>query len=257
MRMLRAAFWVLILMAATVDAAIMLRHGFAPPAPANASYSAQPSFSTELEAAAWAASGLLYRQNTNGDMEMQCTVAAFAREGKIVFLITAAHCVLNDNGRVPDGNPFFVTRDEDGEKLFVPVRVLYVGKKEKGQDFAELAITDTGAAWGVLPLGDERLERIGSPVLTVAAPLGYGKQLFLGSVSALKLIRPSVVEEQGINWSGMLLLDVTIGHGSSGSAVVSVKQRAIIGVLVGLVCDDGSNGQFAVAAPISRFIRKQ
>ena len=54
------------------------------------------------------------------------------------------------------------------------------------------------------------------------------------------------MEEISVNWSGAMLLQIEVGPGSSGSAVFSEKQDAIIGFVV------GHAGPVTVAVPTRR-----
>lgn len=201
---------------------------------------------------AFEATLLLYEQTADGGMSMRCTATIFEKTSSGYLLQTAAHCVADDDTdheRVKIRNTsFFVTADEAGEKRFLPVKVIAAGYQHQGDDFAVLEL-ETTQQFPVVPLGDEALEPPGAAVVNVASPAGLGKQIFRGYISLSKLDRPLV--EGSINWQSAMLLQIAGGPGSSGSAILSESQQAIVAFLVGRVFD---NPGF-VAVPVSRFKR--
>ncbi len=196
---------------------------------------------------------LLYSQDESGGMRMRCTATAFEKSEVGYLLISAAHCIGDDNvekerAASPTDIPFFVTFDEtDVIKKFYPVHVKFVGYQHRGEDFAVFEVKTT-EVWTTIPLGDEKKETEGSTFINVASPLGLGKQVMYGTISNLFLDRPFL--SGNINWKGTLVLQIPgVQGGSSGSALVADDQEAIVGFLVGSI-GDGT----IVAIPVSRFI---
>lgn len=210
----------------------------------------------------YSATAMLYSQGREGDMQFHCTATAFERfeaatNGQAVrgyHFLTASHCVSNDDvahERV-EINPetFFLTFDERDNKQFLRVKVILAGYQHRGDDFAVLEV-ETDAKIPIVPLGDERRDYSGAQVFNIAAPMGLGKQIFHGWITMLKLDRPFVVDD--INWRGGMLMQLPVAGGSSGSSVVSVRQQAIVGVIVGIIVPPSNGTPSFVAAPISRF----
>lgn len=197
------------------------------------------------------ATALLYSQDESGGMKMRCTVTAYKHEGEKYRFVSAAHCIGNDDTtkeKVADykNTPFYITFDESTTKVFHRTRVVAVGYQHRGDDFATFEV-ESKDAWPTIPIGDERNEDEGNPVINVASPLGLGRQVFHGSISKLELDRPIVKGD--INWKGTVLLQMPgTDGGSSGSAVISTKQGAIVAFLVGTI---GSTTITAI--PASRF----
>lgn len=194
---------------------------------------------------------LLYSQDSSGGMRMHCTATAFERKGTSYLFATAAHCIGSDKGdKSADATnmPFYLTFDEAGDnKAFHRARVVFIGYQHRGEDVAVFEATSK-ENWPVIPIGDEKQETEGAAFLNVSSPLGLGKQVFHGTISSLFLDRPIVQDD--INWGGTLVLQVTgINGGSSGSAIISEKQEAIVGFLVGVV-----GGSQIIAIPSSRFL---
>lgn len=196
--------------------------------------------------------GLLYAQDSSGSMNMRCTATAYEKTTTGYRFVTAAHCIGEDK-KNPDRSatgeqvPFFVTFDEtQATKKFHPATVVFVGYQSHGEDFAvvEVQTTDT---WTIVPMGDEKLEKADAKILNIASPLGLGIQVIRGTISSVYLDRPVI--QGDINWKGSMLLSIaTVGGGSSGSAVISERQKAIVGFLVGTI---GENN--IVAIPVSKF----
>lgn len=220
-----------------------------------ASLTAQaPKADSSLIDQTYRAVALLYSQDQSGSMKMHCTATAFEKTRDGYRFASASHCIGNDDttkerAATAANQVFYITYDLAKHKLFYPATVTAVGYQHRGDDFATFDV-ETKEDWPIVPLGDEQKETVtdqeGAPVLNVASPLGLGKQVFHGYISSLNLDRPVI--EGDINWKGSMLLQIQAGPGSSGSAIVSVKQRAIVGFLVGTV--GGSN---IVAIPVSKF----
>lgn len=213
---------------------------------------AQEKPDVSLTGLAVRAVALLYSQDAEGGMRMRCTATAFDKTRKGYKFISAAHCIGEDNRdkeRAASGEniPFFVTFDETKTvKKFHPASVEWVGYQHRGEDFAEFAVA-TEEQWAAIPLGDEKDLQAGAKIVNVASPLGLGIQVIGGTISSVFLDRPVV--QGDINWKGSMLLSLaTVGGGSSGSAVISEEQRAIVGFLVGTI---GANN--IVAIPVSKF----
>lgn len=215
-----------------------------------------PSFAADhdpvLVNQAKGAVALLYSQDESGGMKMHCTATAYKKvEGGYRF-VSAAHCFGTDNVEkeksAPTTNvPYFITFDESKSiKKFYPAEVVFVGFQHRGEDFATLDVK-TDESWSTIPLGDEKKEQEGDSFINVASPLGLGKQVMYGTISNMFLDRPVV--EGDINWKGTLVLQITgVNGGSSGSALISDKQKAIVGFLVGQI-----GGSTIIGIPVSRF----
>lgn len=196
---------------------------------------------------------LLYSQNAGGSLRMHCTATAYDKEDGGYKFVTAAHCVGEDDRthqKVADTEdiPFYITFDERGDKTFYPAQVKGVGYQSRGDDFVILHVK-TKQEWHTVPLGDEGQVDVEKPettaILNVASPLGLGKQVFRGYISSVYLDRPVV--QGDINWKGAMLLSIQSGPGSSGSALISEHQKAIVGFLVGGIDNN------VVGIPVSKF----
>mgnify|MGYP001610651264 CR=1 FL=1 len=205
----------------------------------------------QLVERAKAATVLLYSQDESGSMRMRCTATAFEKTQAGYRFVSAAHCIGNDDTqkeKVADASniPFYVTFDATEVKTFYAAAVTGVGYQHRGDDFATFDVATTGD-WPTIPLGDEKKADEGDEILNVASPLGLGKQVFHGSIAKLELDRPIV--EGDINWKGSMTLQLPgTDGGSSGSAIISADQKAIVAFLVGTI-----GGSTIIAIPISKF----
>lgn len=197
----------------------------------------------------YSSTALLYGQTESGGMKMFCTVTAFEKTETGYNFVTASHCVgqsdeVHERVEITK-TQFFITFDElKSDKKFYPAKVVMAGYQPAGDDFSILSI-ETKDEIPLVPLGDEKTEEAGLPVINVASPRGLGKQVFHGTISSLYVDRP-VIEDQ-INWRGVMLLQIQSGPGSSGSAIIGVDQKAIIGFLVGHYEEN------VFVMPVSRF----
>jgi hypothetical protein len=196
--------------------------------------------------------GLLYSQDQAGTMNMLCTLTAYEKNATGYRFISAAHCVGSDNvdkeRSATSEKVFYMTFDEVSKitKKFHPAKVVWVGYQSRGEDLAVFQV-DTTERWGTIPLGDEQTLTDGALIVNIASPLGLGLQTFHGTISKVVLDRP--VTQGTINWRGTLVLQLPgVNGGSSGSAIISSEQKAIVGFLVGTI-DSGT----IIGIPVSRF----
>lgn len=191
---------------------------------------------------------LLYTQNDSGDMHMTCTATAYRKvEGGYRF-VSAAHCVQGDTDDEQKQIKFYVTTDKLNVKSFTEVKLIEAGDKQVGDDFS-IFEAQTATVFAVTPLGDDSTVKAGDSVVNIAVPLGLGKQLFVGYVSLVKVDRPEL-DAEDVSWTDVMLVNVGGGPGSSGSAIVSDDQKAIIAFLVGSF-NQGNIGHICV--PVDKF----
>lgn len=200
----------------------------------------------------WGATALLYKQDDSGTMAMVCTATAFERGGGNTYrFITASHCVAKDDDdkeRVElYPKEWYITFDDPQKKNFLHAKVVAAGYQHRGDDFAVLEV-ESKEYIPVMPFAPKRVT-LGEQVINIASPGGYGKQLFQGIVSMPELNRP--VKVRDINWKKAVMLQMNLGGGSSGSAVVSVKQGGMAAFVVGQMY--GSGAQNVVAIPAHKF----
>jgi hypothetical protein len=186
----------------------------------------------------------LYTEKEDGGMEMSCTATAFeskpVKSSHIVRFVTASHCVEK-------ASTHYYILDGDGyTKVFLPVVLIGAGNEAIGNDFAvfELSIKQDIP---IIQLGEDPHDLEDQDVLTVSDTLGLGKQVLRGYVSRLTLDR--VIGTKDSNWDGYLLLQLNgSSTGSSGSAIICLKQDKICGFLVGEI-----NHVVVVASKVSDF----
>lgn len=190
---------------------------------------------------------LLYRQDESGGMHMTCTATAYRKTDKGYRFVSASHCVEGDTEREEKDIKFYIANDAAGAKNFIPAKLIEAGDRKVGDDFSIFEV-ETSDIFQVTPLGDNSTIKMGSEVIDVAAPLGLGKQFFQGYVTEPLVDRPPL-DADSVQWSSIMLVMIGSGPGSSGSAIVSVDQRAIVGFLVG-----GFNANIgAIVVPVSKF----
>ena len=190
---------------------------------------------------------LLYTQDLAGDMSMTCTATAYEKTAKGYRFVSASHCVSGDKDAEQKQAKFFLTSDAADVKNFISAKLIQAGDKNLGDDFSIYEV-ETDQKFNVIPLGDSSKLETGDAVIDVAAPLGLGKQLFVGYVSLPKLDRPPV-DAGEVKWTDLMLIQIGGGPGSSGSSIISVDQLAIVGFFVG-----GSQADIGkLCVPVSKF----
>jgi S1-C subfamily serine protease len=170
-------------------------------------------------------------------MRMTCTATAYRTvqekdKSLDTRLVSAAHCVSGDSDKEQKQTKFYVSADHNGTKAFIPVEVVAVGDKKQGDDFVILKAK--GTDFHLTQLGDSSKTYLGENVIDVSAPFGLGKNYYQGYVSNTTMDRPPL-DAGGVKWTELELVSIGGGPGSSGSAVVSVDQKAITGFLVGRI----------------------
>ena len=189
---------------------------------------------------------ILYRQDESGSMRMTCTATAYRKTDKGYRFVSASHCVGGDPAQEHQIK-FFITADTNGSKSFIPAKLVEAGNRAVGDDFSIFEV-ETKEDFTVTPLGDNHALKIGDVVIDVAAPMGLGKQYFIGYVSEPSVNRPPL-DAGEVQWTEIMLVMIGSGPGSSGSSVVSVDQKAIVGFLVG-----GTQANIgAIVVPVDKF----
>ena len=141
-------------------------------------------------------------------------------------------------------------RHRDRVPALIAVRLVLVLHDDKavGDDFSLFEVT-TAEHFEITPLGDSDKLVYGDTVIDVSGALGMGKQFFEGYVSETHLDRPPL-NAGTVQWTDIMLIQIGGGPGSSGSAIVSVPQNAIVGFLVG---SDGEGDIGKICVPVAKF----
>jgi hypothetical protein len=185
----------------------------------------------------------------NNKMYFLCTATAFAKEGRKTYFVSAAHCATEDDvehGRVNvSKEDFFINFNDDLEKeRYYSVKIVGAGYKSRGDDLLFLT-AELDHEVDIMPLADNDAS-LGEQITNVACPGGYGKQLFRGSISLKQVFRQLVFGD--INWTNNMFIQTEVGPGSSGSSIVSLRQKAIVAIVVGML----RNSPSVVTVPVSR-----
>ena len=197
---------------------------------------------------------LLYTQDAAGDMRITCSVTAFSTKPSTTAgqsdyrFVSAAHCVEGSSDKQQKLQKFYITTDTKGAKAYLPAKLIETGDKAVGDDFSLFEVT-TAEHFEITPLGDSDKLVYGDTVIDVSGALGMGKQFFEGYVSETHLDRPPL-NAGTVQWTDIMLIQIGGGPGSSGSAIVSVPQNAIVGFLVG---SDGEGDIGKICVPVAKF----
>ena len=192
---------------------------------------------------------LLYGQDESGGMKMTCTATAYEQlvDKSGYRFVSAAHCVSGKTDKEQKAQKYYITTDNAGEKVFLGAVLIEAGDKSIGDDFSIFEVKTT-RVFSTIPLGNSESLTVGDKIINVASPYGLGKQYFEGYISNIKLDRPPLDAGQ-VHWTDVMLIEVGSAGGSSGSAIISEDQRAIVGFLVG-----GTQSTIgAICIPVNRF----
>jgi hypothetical protein len=192
---------------------------------------------------------LLYGQDESGGMKMRCTATAYEElaDKSGYRFVSAAHCVSGKTDKEQKAQKYYITTDDAGEKTFLNATLIEAGDKSVGDDFSIFEVKTT-KSFTVTPVGASASLNLGDRVISVASPFGLGKQYFEGYISNVHLDRPPV-DAGEVQWTDVMLVVIGSAGGSSGSAIVSEDQHAIVGFLVG-----GTSSTIgAIVVPVDKF----
>lgn len=214
---------------------------------------------TKLEHNLMSASFIVYAYSKQEDISgTTCSATAFARRGNTYQLLTNAHCVAADklkNGLVDVLPMDLYVAFSDSDTTLFPARLLAVGYRSQGDDFAVLEV-DIDESLPVIPLSKAD-PRPGESVINVSFPYVsgklLGKRLVHGEVTHVGVDFSLYESDNKVIGSDVFITDMFSGGGSSGSAIVSPEQNAIVGVLTGAWCEDGKLCEETSGFPISKF----
>lgn len=195
------------------------------------------------QSAAWA----VYVRNVGG-MQAICSAQAYESGAKTTTLLTAGHCFIGSDLRKTD---FLVTQDH---KNFYKADLKRSGMRTRamskpsstdlddyeGNDWA-VVVADVGGQ-RVVPFGDSATLAIGEDLLIVGLPFGMDFLAVQGIVGSTNLSLSKLV------WNHYFGANIFIAGGNSGSAVISVKQKAIVGIAV---AGPGQQSSLAIFTPIA------
>lgn len=178
------------------------------------------------------------------DKNFICTATAIAQTGNGYLFLTAAHCVIRNNG------PMFLSTDANNPEIYYPAYIQGYGDLDKDQDFAILYVQANPGTFTTVKVGSNPAQD-GEAVLSVSAPAGVGKATLRGTIlmTYMNHDRPLNLND-GFhdNWQGDILFN-TVGEapGGSGSALICEDQMKICGIFVGM------NSTSMIAIPIEKF----
>lgn len=191
----------------------------------------------ETQKAAWA----IYAREVGG-LKAVCSATAYSSSATETRLLTAGHCFV---GSDPQRTDFMATQDH---KTFVPATLvrndLTLRKNArdnssslddyKGHDYAIVSLKAGNQA--VVPIGTSNKLTIGEDLVIVGLPFGFDFLAVQGIVGSKDMSLSTLV------WNHYMGANIYIAGGNSGSAVVSTKQKAIVGIVVA-----GPGGQTSMA----------
>lgn len=195
---------------------------------------------------------LLYSQTDDGGMKMRCTATSYktvAHPDKTEYtrFVSAAHCVDGDRDEEQKLQKYFITADNEGEKVFLPAKLIEAGDKKRGDDFSIFEVI--GTKFSTIPIGDSSKLYMGESLIGVSSPFGLGKLYYEGYMSNLHVDRPPM-DAGEVQWTDVMIAQIGGGPGSSGSSVVSLDQHAIIGFIVGSF---GQGNPGMILVPVDKF----
>lgn len=215
----------------------------------------QPVVSYQVERAAVGAISIPNPSQDNGDglYAEICSgsMIGTTNNGADGLFLTARHCVWDDDEENDGANPHFIPGEvvSFGDNLAGPYYQTDLYAISVDDDLAVLRVINAGG----LPtevFEDEHSLNPGDPVENISFPLDMGKLEFHGQFVAPVFPHFSRSFRGYPQWANTMPVDITIGHGSSGSPLFDSKTHCVIGVMVGTT----GEGRLMVVEPASRFL---
>ncbi|MGH8369400.1 MAG: trypsin-like peptidase domain-containing protein [Gammaproteobacteria bacterium] len=180
----------------------------------------------QVKAASWA----IYVRSSGG-MNAICSAEAYKSTATRTYLVSAGHCFLGSDLARTD---FLVTQDH---RNFVKANQLRSGlvprpntsgvsgdlNDYKGEDWS--IVEAQIGHMPVMPLGNSDKLDIGQDLVIVGVPFGVDFLATQGIVGSMDLSLSQLV------WNHYYGANIFSAPGNSGSGVISVKQKAIVGIL--------------------------
>lgn len=190
------------------------------------------------------ATALLASVDKDGNTRM-CTATAFERDGKKYHFLTAAHCVLKEGKPIEEIWLMLFGDAKKNDSVFA--KFLAVDAKYNGDGFAVFEAELKDDSTPTIPIAT-RDALLGEEVSSVSFPNIRPKHLFRGYVSR----ENQDFEFFGKNSKGFVSFQLYAAPGSSGAAIISRKEGAIVAVVQSI--DDSPTGGTAVTGlAISNF----
>lgn len=175
---------------------------------------------------------------TSGDFS--CSAIAFREAPKGVYLLTARHCVFEDEGQDPS-DPLIsdLEATQGGGKIGSALPVLWGA--DATQDWAVLYVPNLHSVL-TAPIETVLPAYVDEPIVITGYPYGIGPITTRGLVTGVALT---------INGQMFFTVDAFAAPGNSGSGVVDSETGNVIGILVGAISDGQGGPWLEVVTPIN------
>ncbi len=131
------------------------------------------------------------------------------------------------------------------DKIEYKARIVGV---DRSTDVAVLKI-DHGEPLPFVTLGNSDFLKVGDIVFATGNPLGIGKTVTMGIVSATVRSELKVLDEKG-SYENFIQTDASINRGNSGGALVDAKGR-LVGINTAIISQTGGSVGIGLAIPVN------
>ncbi len=150
-------------------------------------------------------------------------------KGDHYTLLTAGHCVLEEDGTVREGAKFFVAEEIAEKPELFPVSIVKAENNDK-LDFALLDL-ETWKQYPVIHIDyNQKSPDIETKVYTVNYSLGLVKQVALGEVAS-DVMGKGAANGRCAPCEGRYMVHLFNGPGSSGASIIDAKSNKIVGIV--------------------------
>ena len=202
------------------------------------------SLFSQVKETSWA----IYVRSTGG-MNAVCSASAFKTDREKTYLLSAGHCFL---GNDPNKTDFLVTQNH---RTFFKASLHKSGLKlrDKSKETSETMSDYAGNDWAivkvevgnqsVLPLGVSSNLVLGEDLIMIGVPFGMDFLAVQGIVGSKDLSLSQ------LTWNHYYGANIYGAGGNSGTGVVSVKQKALVGIVV---AGPGGQSSMIIFTPLDK-----
>ena len=199
---------------------------------------------SQVKETSWA----IYVRSTGG-MNAVCSASAFRSDPEKTYLLSAGHCFIGNDLKRTD---FLVTQDH---RTFYKAALHKTGLKPQpranptsddmndytGDDWSIVQVEIGNQA--VLPLGNSKELSLGEDLIAIGVPFGMDFLAVQGIVGSKDLSLSK------LTWNHYYGANIYGAGGNSGTGVVSVKQKALVGIVV---AGPGNQSSMMIFTPLDK-----
>lgn len=164
----------------------------------------------------------MFSVNPKGETtDFFCSGFAFEKVAGGYLFATAEHCLEDQMEIVVSFSP-----DEKGP--YIPTETLAISDT----DDVAILMVHTSEKLNIVPVLDEQLSKPGTSIADISYILDSGKLVYFGELIQNRFEHISIVNTEK-RWTRTMPVNVPVAEGASGSPILDLKRKGVIGIMVG------------------------